>query len=171
MQETPETRVQPLGQEDPWRRAWQPTPVFLPGESHRQRRLEGTVHGVAKSWTRLTWLSTHAMCIYVTPNFPISLPPLPLWVSIVCSLYWYLYFCFANKFMCTPSPDPTYEQCYMIFVFRFLTYFTVWQSLGPFMSANGTISFLFNDCNIPLYTCTASFFKFTADSYCSKCGP
>ena len=25
----------------PWRRAWQPTPVFLPGESHGQRRLEG----------------------------------------------------------------------------------------------------------------------------------
>ena len=25
----------------PWRRAWQPTPVFLPGESHRQRSLEG----------------------------------------------------------------------------------------------------------------------------------
>ena len=25
----------------PWRRAWQPTPVFLPGESHVQRRLEG----------------------------------------------------------------------------------------------------------------------------------
>ena len=25
----------------PWRRAWQPTPVFLPGESHGQRSLEG----------------------------------------------------------------------------------------------------------------------------------
>ena len=25
----------------PWRRAWQPTPVFLPGESHGQRNLEG----------------------------------------------------------------------------------------------------------------------------------
>ena len=25
----------------PWRRAWQPTPVFLPGESHGQRTLEG----------------------------------------------------------------------------------------------------------------------------------
>ena len=25
----------------PWRRAWQPTPVFLPGESHGQRGLEG----------------------------------------------------------------------------------------------------------------------------------
>ena len=25
----------------PWRRAWQPTPVFLPGESHGQRGLAG----------------------------------------------------------------------------------------------------------------------------------
>ena len=35
----------------PWRRAWQPTPLFLSGESHGQRSLVGTVHGVAKSWT------------------------------------------------------------------------------------------------------------------------
>ena len=25
----------------PWRREWQPTPIFLPGESHRQRSLVG----------------------------------------------------------------------------------------------------------------------------------
>jgi len=25
----------------PWKRAWQPTPVFLPGESHGQRSLVG----------------------------------------------------------------------------------------------------------------------------------
>ena len=25
----------------PWRRAWQPTPVFLPGEAHGQRSLVG----------------------------------------------------------------------------------------------------------------------------------
>ena len=25
----------------PWRRAWQPTPIFLPGESHGRRRLVG----------------------------------------------------------------------------------------------------------------------------------
>ena len=25
----------------PWRRKWQPTPVILPGESHRQRSLAG----------------------------------------------------------------------------------------------------------------------------------
>ena len=43
----------------PWRKAWQPTPVFLPGESHGQRR-QATVHRVTQSWTRLKWLSTHA---------------------------------------------------------------------------------------------------------------
>ena len=46
----------------PWRRKWQPTPVFLPGESHRQRSLAGyihTVHGVAKNWTQLSDWSTH----------------------------------------------------------------------------------------------------------------
>ena len=32
----------------PWRRAWQPTPVFLPGESPGRRSLVGTVHGVTK---------------------------------------------------------------------------------------------------------------------------
>ena len=33
----------------PWRRKWQPTPVFLPGESHGQRSLAGyTAHGVAR---------------------------------------------------------------------------------------------------------------------------
>ena len=25
----------------PWRRKWQPTPVFLPGEPHRQRSMVG----------------------------------------------------------------------------------------------------------------------------------
>ena len=27
---------------------WQPTPVFLPGESHGQRSLESIVHGVTR---------------------------------------------------------------------------------------------------------------------------
>ena len=35
----------------PWRRKQQPTPVFLPGESHGQRSLGATVHGVTKSGT------------------------------------------------------------------------------------------------------------------------
>ena len=36
-----ETWVQVLGWEDPGRRKWQPTPVFLHGESHGQRSLAG----------------------------------------------------------------------------------------------------------------------------------
>ena len=37
----------------PWRRTWQPTPAFFPGESHGQRRL------LTKSWTQLKQLSVH----------------------------------------------------------------------------------------------------------------
>ena len=44
----------------PWRTAWQPTPVFLGGESHGQRSLVGCSPWVAQSWTWLKWLSTHA---------------------------------------------------------------------------------------------------------------
>ena len=41
MQETQELWVRYLGWEIPWRRDWQSTPVFLPGESHGQRSLAG----------------------------------------------------------------------------------------------------------------------------------
>ena len=32
-----ETRVWSLGQEDPWRREWQPIPIFLPGKFRGQK--------------------------------------------------------------------------------------------------------------------------------------
>ena len=35
----------------PWRRAWQPTLVFMPGESHGQRSLVG-YNPQAQSWTQ-----------------------------------------------------------------------------------------------------------------------
>ena len=38
----------------PWRRKWQPTPVFLPGESHGQRSLAGYSPLGCKSRTRLS---------------------------------------------------------------------------------------------------------------------
>ena len=49
---------------DPWvgkiprRRAWQPTPVFLPGESHGQSSLEGYSPGVPKSHMQLRGQTT-----------------------------------------------------------------------------------------------------------------
>ena len=41
LQETQETWVLPLGQEDPLEKEWQPTPVFLPGKFHGQRSWAG----------------------------------------------------------------------------------------------------------------------------------
>ena len=41
-----------------WRRKWQPTPVFLPGESQRREAWWAAVYGVAQSWTRLKRLSS-----------------------------------------------------------------------------------------------------------------
>jgi len=47
----------------PLRKQWQPTSVFLPGESHGQRSLEGTVHGVTKSRTWLRDYKQQQQCI------------------------------------------------------------------------------------------------------------
>ena len=55
MQETP---VQSLVRKIPWRREWQPTPVFLPGESHGWRSLVGYSLWVKKSWTHTHFLDT-----------------------------------------------------------------------------------------------------------------
>ena len=41
VRETQETWVPSLGWEDPWKRKWQSTPVFLPEKSHGQRSLVG----------------------------------------------------------------------------------------------------------------------------------
>ena len=48
-------QVWSLDQEDHWGRIWQPTPVFLPGESHGQRSLWATVRGVIQSWNWGSW--------------------------------------------------------------------------------------------------------------------
>ena len=50
--------VRSLGREYPWRRKYQPVPVFMPGKFHRQKSLvDYTVHAISKSQT---WLSVHA---------------------------------------------------------------------------------------------------------------
>ena len=49
-------KSQPYGR----RRQWQPTPVLLPGKPHGQ---QAAVHGVAKSWTRLSDFHFSLSCI------------------------------------------------------------------------------------------------------------
>ena len=47
-----------------WRRKWQPTPVFLPGESRGRGSLVGCRLWVTQSRTRLKWLSSITILCY-----------------------------------------------------------------------------------------------------------
>ena len=47
-----------------WRRKWLPTPVFLPGESHEQRSLEGSSPWACKR-VGYDWATEHAWYIYI----------------------------------------------------------------------------------------------------------
>ena len=49
----------------PWRRKWQPTPVYLPGESHGQRNLAGySPQGVTRAGHDLmTKQQQQALCV------------------------------------------------------------------------------------------------------------
>ena len=55
----------------PWRRAWQPTPAFLPGESHGQRSLE--LQSIGSQKIRLDWVTEHAYMpvLYGEPSRPV----------------------------------------------------------------------------------------------------
>ena len=52
-----------------WRRAWQPTPIFLPGESHGQRSLAGY-----SPWGRKESDTTEATEQACTQDLIINLP-------------------------------------------------------------------------------------------------
>ena len=55
-------RFDPQVTKIPWRRKWEPTPVFMPGKSYGPRSLWATVPGVTKSRTQLSdFASLHFM--------------------------------------------------------------------------------------------------------------
>ena len=53
-----ETWIQSLVWEDPWRRKWQPTLVFLPGKSHGQKSLGGYSPWGHKELDTTWWLNS-----------------------------------------------------------------------------------------------------------------
>ena len=64
-----ETWVHPWIAKMAWRRKWQPTPVFLPGESHGQRRLAGYSpwgHKKSDMTERLSTAMLHSRTLLVT---------------------------------------------------------------------------------------------------------
>ena len=64
-----ETQVWSLGQEDPWRKACLPTPVFLPGESHGLRSLAGYSLWGHKELDMTEWFSTQNLFFKNTQDY------------------------------------------------------------------------------------------------------
>ena len=51
-----------------WRRKWQPTPVFLPGEPQGRGSSWAAVYGVSQSWTWLKRFSSSSSSICIQPE-------------------------------------------------------------------------------------------------------
>ena len=65
-----------------WRRKWQPTPVFLPGESQGQRSLVGCcLWGLTESdTTEVTWQQQQGVTIFYRKKGPL------FYCCIMCNL-------------------------------------------------------------------------------------
>ena len=64
-------RFDPWGGNIPWSRAWQPTPVFLPGKSHGHTNLVGYspyigLQGVVQDWSNLTIMHASIIAMDLT---------------------------------------------------------------------------------------------------------
>ena len=81
---TCKTWVRSLGQEDPLRREWLPTPAILPIESHEQKSLVGSNPWNCKELDRTEWLTLSR----------ITIQP---WTRCQCPHGWFA------KFICNPE--------------------------------------------------------------------
>ena len=64
-----------------WRRKWQPTLVFLPGESQGWGSLWAAVYGVTQSQTQLKWLSSRVLYVTLCQSRR-------YWHGFVASVWW-----------------------------------------------------------------------------------
>ena len=78
----------------PWRRAWQPTPVFMPGESHGQRSLVGYNPQGGTELDAMKWLSRHASMHTHIHTYKY------VWVFIHTYIFAYTYICVYICMLC-----------------------------------------------------------------------
>ena len=95
-------RFNPWVEKIPCSKKWQFTPVFLPGEFHRERRFGGYSLGDREELDTTESPSTH---LNINPCFPIHPTPLPPWYPHVCSLHLFHCLCFASKIIYTIFSD------------------------------------------------------------------
>ena len=79
-----------------WRRKWQPTPVFLSGESQGQRAWWAAVYGVSLSQTRLKQLSSSSITMWCSHLMNWELYS-PFWHKIKSFLYLFLPYMAAHQ--------------------------------------------------------------------------
>ena len=115
MQKTKRHGFAPCDGKVSWRKARQPTPVFLPGESMDTGAWQATVHRVAESQTQLIYLvckhtfSFMMVTIYFSVTGTLSLPLLSIFMKL-----WVL--CGSHCELCPqpsllPPPHPPTQQC------------------------------------------------------------
>ena len=91
------TGFDPWVRKIPWRRKWQPTPMFLPGKSHGQRSLVGYTLWGHKELNTTEWLIIHTLmyeldfflpgCIYIYKSKPLY--PVDIWlVQPIIHIWW-----------------------------------------------------------------------------------
>ena len=120
-----------------WRRKWQPTPIFLPGESHRQRSLAGYSPWGHKESDTTEWLTTTKIPLYcsrrasasasASPTLPGLFPggPNTLFCSSSPSLLLSLRHSYSTGF--------TFTYCLFLVFGLFLSSFLSWNAFGsPF---------------------------------------
>ena len=77
-----------------WRRVWQPTPVFLPGESHGQRRLAGQSPQGCKELDMTEPLSRHThlcVCVCVCKFSDLNIVHLIMCPEVIFSYHFWLF--------------------------------------------------------------------------------
>ena len=138
----------------PWRRKWQPTPVVLPGKSQGQRSLAGYSPWGCKESDIIWQLNHHHQYVFVNPklliycssSFPFSNRGFVSYVCDSVSL-------FQNKFICIIFLDSTYKWYHRMFVFLWLTSFSMIISGSIHVAENGIISFFSWLSSIPVCVC------------------
>jgi len=115
-----------------WRRAWQPTPVFLPGKSHGQRSLVGYSLWGHKESDMAKATSHVCMSIPISQFIP---PLLPFLVSIHLFSMSVFLFLFCKDHLYHFS---RFHLCANTQHFFSDLFDSVWQSLGPSLSLQMT---------------------------------
>ena len=91
-------RIDPLVRKIPWRRKWQPTPIFLPEKSYGQRSLVGYSSWGCERVGHNLGTEQQQQCVSINPKLLIYPPCLFPFGS--CKFFLCLWFCFVNNFIC-----------------------------------------------------------------------